>query len=64
MPLGSGFHIIPLGDLIQHEFTPDCVCGPAVTHEPDGSNPQKINVYFRHHALDGRKSPDTNTDAA
>lgn len=60
MPLGSGFHIIPLGDWIKHEFQPDCVCGPQVTPEEDPDNSAIINFVFRHHALDGRIKPEEN----
>ena len=58
MPFGSGFHVIPLGDWIQHEFLPDCVCGPTVSHEEDEDDPRVINFIFTHHALDGRKKPE------
>lgn len=58
MPLGNGYHVIPLGDLIKHDFLPDCVCGPAVAQEPDEDDPTVINFIFTHHALDGRERPD------
>lgn len=57
MPLGSGYHVIPREDWVEHEYLPDCVCGPEVTHEPDPDDPSVINFIFRHHALDGRERP-------
>jgi hypothetical protein len=46
-------HVVPVDDLIAHETTEDCVCGP--TNEPvpraDGSTAWVIV----HHSLDGRE---------
>jgi hypothetical protein len=55
MPLGFGFHVLPLNDLIEHEAQPNCVCGPAPDTRPDDEDPSVIHFVFRHHALDGRK---------
>lgn len=46
-------HIIPDNDLVDHEPTRDCVCGPAtdITHGDDGEQQWIIT----HHALDNRE---------
>lgn len=44
-----GLHVIPIGDLIPHEMTEECPCGPGV-----GVNDVGTTVYD-HHALDGRE---------
>lgn len=46
-------HVLPIGDLVPHDLTDDCICGPKVeitihTHGPDGH-------LITHHALDGRE---------
>ena len=51
----STVHVLPIGDLIEHEDVGDeCACGP--TTEPvmrdDGSNGWLIT----HHSLDGREA--------
>lgn len=40
-------HVVPLGDLVQHELVIGCVCGPLI----DLIAP---NVVI-HHSLDGRE---------
>lgn len=46
-------HSYPVDDLIEHELSPDCVCGPACEPVPreDGS----FGWVYRHHSLDGRE---------
>lgn len=46
-------HVLPVGDLIEHERTEDCVCGPieTVLHRSDGSDARA----FSHMSLDGRE---------
>jgi hypothetical protein len=46
-------HIIPVGDLIEHERSADCVCGPAETvlHRAHGGD---VRAYS-HMSLDGRE---------
>lgn len=49
----STLHITPIGDLIEHELTEECPCGPQqqlVQHDdaPDG-------WLIVHHSLDGRE---------
>lgn len=46
-------HELPVGDLIAHETTRDCVCGPiSVPVVRDDGSTRSILV---HHALDGRE---------
>lgn len=42
------------GDLVEHELTENCVCGPTalpVKDETDGS----VGWVYVHHSLDGRE---------
>lgn len=41
-------HTIPLDDLIDHEVSDDCVCGPDVEFVSGG-------LIIVHHSLDGRE---------
>lgn len=41
-------HVVPRADLVPHEDSPDCICGPSV--EVVGSG-----VVVTHHSLDGRE---------
>ncbi len=54
VPSEGAVHVHPLKDLVQHELTDDCVCGPRTElHKGSG----KPDLYaFIHHALDGRKN--------
>jgi len=51
-PMGP-VHVIPVGDLIEHERAADCVCGPVETvlHRLDGSDV----AAYSHMSLDGRE---------
>jgi hypothetical protein len=52
-------HVIPDADLISHELSPDCPCGPdeeTYDHEADGVTDKAF--LFSHHPLDGRVDPD------
>ena len=46
-------HVHPLGDVIEHELTDDCVCGPPARPvvRDDGS----MGWLMVHHSLDGRE---------
>ena len=44
------YHVIPIGDLREHEPSPKCWCHPTPDEEHD---------YYRHHALDGREAYET-----
>jgi hypothetical protein len=46
-------HVIPVGDVVPHEKTEDCVCGPRVEIEPVPDAPDGHVVV--HHSLDGRE---------
>ncbi len=41
------------GDLVQHEMTEDCVCGP--TPEPVKREDGSMGWLYVHHSLDGRE---------
>jgi hypothetical protein len=49
----STVHVEPVNDLIEHEDSEDCWCGPRVeaVFRDDGSNGWLIT----HHSLDGRE---------
>ncbi len=51
---GLHVHVRPVNDLVQHPFSEDCVCGPAVEAVPrdDGS----MAWLYTHHSLDGREA--------
>lgn len=48
-------HVVPPGDLVEHDCERSCACGPTVTSQflVDGS----IGWSWQHHALDGRPTP-------
>jgi hypothetical protein len=52
-------HIVPLADLIEHEETPDCVCGPNVEHVPNPDGPD--GWMYVHSSLDGREKNEPTT---
>lgn len=41
-------HVVPVADLVDHETTDECPCGPTPEFEPGG-------VVLVHHSLDGRE---------
>jgi len=41
-------HVLPVADLMVHEETEDCICGPLVQVGPEG-------VVVGHRSLDGRE---------
>ena len=46
-------HVVPRGDLIEHDTDGECVCGPTdVAAEVQGS---VIGFVTVHHSLDGRE---------
>ena len=55
----SAVHVEPVDDLIEHEDTDECICGPTVEPVPrdDGS----FGWLVIHHSLDGRELPGTRT---
>ena len=46
-------HVVPLGDLIEHQLADDCPCGPdpRPVKREDGS----VGWLIVHHSLDGRE---------
>lgn len=51
-------HTVPLGDVIEHERTSDCECGPRrIIESPHG-------VQYVHHSLDGREHTEPDHDRA
>jgi hypothetical protein len=53
VPIDNNVHVVPLNDLIDHDLTDTCTCGPndqAVIRD-DGS----IGWVTIHHSLDGRE---------
>lgn len=49
-------HIVPAGDLVEHEATSECICGPT-TDIIIGENGE-TQWHVTHHALDGRDRGD------
>lgn len=49
---GGDGHTYPVGDLIEHELTEDCICGPEV--EPVERGDGSFGWLYSHHSLDGR----------
>lgn len=43
------YHIVPVGDLVEHEVNEDCVCSPTPKFVEGG-------MLFLHHSLDGREA--------
>lgn len=50
----DGVHVIPLGDVIDHDHTDDCVCGPTSELQANADAPDVWLVT--HHSLDGREA--------
>lgn len=47
-------HVIPNGDLVDHESADTCACGP--TSDPVTRVDGSAGWVVRHHALDGREN--------
>jgi len=45
-------HVIPIGDLVEHECGEDCVCGPRA--EPVKQEDGSVGWMLVHNALDDR----------
>ena len=39
-------HLIPTWDVVQHDSTPDCICGPTLLTQ----NYESMPTYWKHHA--------------
>lgn len=59
---GDTLHVRPLDDLIEHELTEECVCGPQTipSMREDGSN----GWLVVHNSLDGREQQERAAAAA
>lgn len=47
-------HVIPRGDLVEHESSDACVCGPTV--QPVDREDGSTGYVYTHHSLDGREA--------
>jgi hypothetical protein len=47
-------HVLPAADLIEHETTEDCPCGPKA--EPVERDDGSMGWLHVHHSLDGREA--------
>lgn len=53
----AGTHVTPNGDLIEHDPTVDCICGPDVEWvNPDTGGTYEHGPLVGHHSLDGREA--------
>ena len=50
-------HVHPLGDLLEHDLTEDCPCGPAPRLATGQGGPDGWLIV--HHSLDGRETRET-----
>lgn len=51
--VGAEVHVMPLADIIQHDDSDDCVCGPLAEAAPRGDG--SMGWLITHHSLDGRE---------
>ena len=51
--MGNEAHVHPVGDLIEHELTDDCPCGPR--QEPVKRDDGSTGWLVVHNSLDGRE---------
>ena len=52
----TGVHVLPLGDLVEHDANCDCICGPDVEYiDPDTGITYPGGPVVTHHSLDGRE---------
>lgn len=47
-------HVLPVGDLIEHQARDDCPCGPRT--EPVERDDGSMGWLHVHHSLDGREA--------
>lgn len=50
-------HVYPINDLVEHDTSEDCVCGPEI--EPVERDDGSIGWVVKHHSLDGREITET-----
>lgn len=53
-------HCHPNFDLVSHELTPDCACGPEATLMHARADAD--NWMYQHHSLDGREAREGSVD--
>lgn len=60
--VGAEVHVMPLADIIQHDDSDDCACGPLTEAAPreDGS----MGWLITHHSLDGREQREVSDEQA
>ncbi len=49
--MASFVHVMPLDDVISHEGTPDCVCGPGGDAVQIVETREPIGMIYHHHAI-------------
>lgn len=47
-------HVVPVDDVIAHDYSDECVCGPAA--EPVKRDDGSVGWVVVHHSLDGREA--------
>ncbi len=52
-------HVLPVADLIEHDETLDCLCGPDVEYVDEDGSTYPSGPLVLHHSLDGREHHDT-----
>jgi hypothetical protein len=52
-PINGTAHVVPRGDLVEHETSDDCPCGP--TAQPVTRDDGSVGWVMLHHSLDGRE---------
>ena len=60
--VGAEVHVMPLADIIRHDDSDDCVCGPLTEAVPreDGA----MGWLITHHSLDGREQCEVSREQA
>lgn len=53
VPPGLSIHVMPSNDLIEHDDSDECVCGPEC--EPVQREDGTFGWLYSHHSLDGRE---------
>ncbi|WP_066943158.1 hypothetical protein [Microtetraspora fusca] len=44
-------HVMPLDDVISHEGSPDCVCGPGGQQVETLATREPVGMIYHHHAV-------------
>ncbi len=47
-------HVVPNADLVEHELTDECICGPDVQYKDDNGDSFETPLVI-HWSLDGRE---------